>query len=132
MDHMSNNYKYTLIQEGPFITKDEINKDHINKFVEYINANTNTNTKVIQSTISSGGVNYNSQFYLVTRKDDNDVYSSAGYIFNNGTKLFSGFAENILTNISGHALEPFQFVRVQFNFYHLETKKRKTFGENWS
>jgi nicotinic acid mononucleotide adenylyltransferase/O-acetyl-ADP-ribose deacetylase (regulator of RNase III) len=96
---MSNNYKYTLIQEGPFFSKDAITKSHITTFINSINSR--KSITVHQANIQSAGNTYYSQFYIVTRKDDKDVYDSMGLISlgNSGKKLFSGFTQTILTNI---------------------------------
>ena len=97
---MSNNYKYTLIQEGPYFSKDATTKAHITTFINSIKSR--KNITVHQANIQSLGNTYYSQFYIVIRKDDKDVYDSAGLISlgKTGKNLFSGFCGNILKDIS--------------------------------
>ena len=99
IDNMMNkDYKYTLIQEGPFISNDPITKAHISNFINNINSK---NTTVRPATINSGSNIFYSQFYLVTKKTDTDIYENAGLITlgSSGKQLFSGFAQKILNDI---------------------------------
>ena len=114
---VDNNYEYMLIQEGPFISNDAISKTHITNFVK--NIGRSNKLKVVESSIQSAGTTYNSQFYLVTRKDDKDIYENSGLIIfgKSSNKLFSGFAEKLLTKIvSSIRLNNYSSLNIEYDF----------------